>query len=252
MPIIGLSVLLQVLCAVHIIRNYRNRMWLWAVVMLSIPGCIAYFVFEILPDLWGSREAQIARTKATKLLDPERELRAAYEALSIAKTPANYLRVGDALTELRRHIAAAEHYEAALTSVNAADPLITYKLASALFETGQANRALSLLDALPPPGSPEGDRVALLRARVLETLGRYDEAMALLADLVTRYPGDEARCRYAHLLIRAGRSREAEAMLAEVMTRAKRLSASQRASMRDMYDWAEAELRRLRVDSAAF
>lgn len=130
---------------------------------------------------------------------------------------------------------------------NSGDTRTTHKLAKALFHVGQAVRALPLLDDLPSPGNTEGDRVALLRARVLEALGREADALPILADLVTRYPGEEARCRYAHLLIRAGRTQDAIAVLAEVDTRAKRLTRQQRATELEMYDWAVAELQRLRA-----
>ncbi len=59
MGFVILSVLVQVLTVVHIIRHGRNQMWILAAVMLSIPGCIAYFVVEIGPGLWGGR-AEVA------------------------------------------------------------------------------------------------------------------------------------------------------------------------------------------------
>ena len=122
------------------------------------------------------------------------------------------------------------------------------KLARALFETGNAAEALSTLDA-NPPATVQGDRdrQALLRARILDALGRKDEALAIYADLVTRLPGEEARCRYAALLLEQGRDEEARAVLEEVEARMKLLDRRQRAAEADMYRWAMERLGELRA-----
>ena len=91
------------------------------------------------------------------------------------------------------------------------------------------------------------DLIAVLRARVLEDVGRDDEAAALYADLVERYPGDEVRCRYAGLLIKQGRQDDARRLLGEVEHRLKRMSRQQRGADSAMYDWAMAELAKLRT-----
>ena len=51
MGFVVLSILAQVLTVVHIIRTGRNQLWIMAAVLLSIPGCIAYFVVEVGPKL---------------------------------------------------------------------------------------------------------------------------------------------------------------------------------------------------------
>ena len=50
MPIIGFSILVQILCAVHCVRNGRSGLWLTVIIFLSLPGCLAYAIFEILPE----------------------------------------------------------------------------------------------------------------------------------------------------------------------------------------------------------
>ena len=72
---------------------------------------LAYFIVEILPTLQGNRHVRVARQKVVEKLDPERELRAAQQALDIADTMANRLRVADALTALGRHSEALPLYQ---------------------------------------------------------------------------------------------------------------------------------------------
>ena len=126
----------------------------------------------------GQQQACAHRSgQSDRTLDPERELRAARDALDLADTAANRLRVADALAEL----------------------------------------------------------------------GRHGEALALYEDLVTRMPGEEARCRYAALLLDRGWERKAVTVLEEVESRMKRLDRARRAADADMYRWATDTLARLRA-----
>lgn len=246
MPFVGLSILLQVFCAVHIVRTGRNSLWLWVVVLLSIPGCIAYFAVELAPELLGTRTARRVRQATIKAIDPERELREARDRLALADTAENRLRLGDALVEMRRFGEAVPHYEAALASAPSGDWRISIKLANACFEIGQAERTLMLIDAIPTIGSSaDADRVAMLRARALEHIDRRDEALRIYEDLSSRYPGEEARCRFAHLLIEAGQTARAIVVLQEIRARMQRASREQRRAEQELYDWAAGELKRL-------
>jgi hypothetical protein len=247
MPFIALSVLIQIACAVHCVRNSRNSLWLMVIIFLSIPGCLAYAVFEILPDYTGRREVRRVRAAAAKALDPERDVRAAREALETAETAANRIALGDALAELGRWAEAIPHYEAAEAKAPAPERSTRFKLARACFEAGRFERARTLLESLPPSGSQaENDRADLLRARLLEQGGETDPALTLYAEVGRRMPGGEAQCRQAALLMSLGRERDALPLLLEVERRARRLDSFERAFHADMYDWAARTLTELR------
>ena len=159
---------------------------------------------------------------------------------------ANRVQLADALAELERWDKALPLYREA-QAMGARDGRTGFKLARAAFETGDAAASLAALEALPDPTAhSDRDRHGLLRARALAEVGRRDEAAALYADLVTRIPGEEARCRYAALLLEQGREREARAVLEEVEARMKRLTRAQRAGDAEMYRWAGERLRELR------
>lgn len=239
--------LLQILCVVHAVRTGRNALWITVIIFLPIAGCLAYLVAEILPGLGGNRHVRSARTAVVQKLDPERELRAARERLETADTVDGRIRVGDALVALDRWGEALPYYREAIDRAPGRDRRTEAKLAQALFESGDATGTLALIDAMPPAETVgDADRVALLRARALDHLGRADEALPIYADIVMRFPGEEARCRYAALLLEQGRKAEALAVLTEVEHRMRRLDRQRRAAEAEMYDWAEARLRDLR------
>jgi len=236
LPFIALSILIQILCAVHCVRGGRNQMWLMVIIFLSIPGCLAYAFFEILPELAGRREVRAVKAAAVKVIDPERDLRAAREALDTAETAANHSATADALVALGRWSEAIPHYEAAEAKAPGPDRGIRLKRAAACFEAGLHDRARDLLDTLPPSGSPsENDRAALLLARLLEESGESDRALAIYADVGERLPGAEAQCRHAAVLITQGRCAEALPLLTEAETRARRMDRHERARQAETY-----------------
>jgi hypothetical protein len=249
MPVLGLSILVQIACAVHCVRGHRNSMWLMVIIFLSLPGCLAYAIFEILPGFTGRREVRLARATAVKRLDPEREVRRAREALEVADTAANRTALGDSLGEQGEWRAAAAEYRAAIAkSPGGGDRGLRLRLARAELESGNDPEARAMLEALPPSGSDaENDRASLLLARALEGCGETARALALYEELGRRMAGCEALCRQAGLLIGEGRRGQALEPLTEVERRAKRLDRFERAKNPQMYDWAARTLAELRA-----
>jgi len=241
------TILVQILCVVHLIRNRRANLWLWAIILLPIAGSAAYIVVEILPGLFQRREVRAVQAAAVKRLDPDRELRAAREAVDIADTAANRTSLADALAEAGNWGEAVRHYREAVAKTPGKDRTARLKLARACLEAGNTAEARRLLEALPDSASPsENDRAALLLARSLEALGEIDRAIVLYGELGERMPGAEAQCRQAALLIGRGRGREAVVLLEEAERRARRLDKMERRRDSEMYEWAARTLGELR------
>jgi hypothetical protein len=241
------TILIQIACVVHLIRNHRNNLWLWAIIMLPIAGSAAYLVVEILPGLFQRREVRAVKAAAVKRLDPDRELRAARAAVDVADTAATRTALADALAEAGHWGESVRHYREAMAKSPGKDRAARFKLARACLEAGHAAEARRLLEELPESASPsENDRASLLLARSLEALGENDRAIALYGELGERMPGAEAQCRQAALLIAAGRRAEAVTLLEEAERRARRLDKMERRKEADMYDWAARTLAELR------
>lgn len=241
-----LLVAIQVVCIIDVIRNGRNQYWIMALIFLPVASTIAYVLVEVLPGMQGNRHVRMARANVVQALDPDREVRAARSALELTDTVANRMRLADALAALGKYGEALPLYHEAV-AMGPVDIRTAEKVARAEFETGDAAGALERLDEAPPSSAQsDRDRQGLLRARILDQLGRKDEALAIYADLVTRLPGEEARCRYAALLIDQGWDKKAQTVLEEVESRMKRLTRHQRAAEADMYRWAMDQLGKLR------
>jgi hypothetical protein len=247
MPWLAASIMIQIACAVHCIRGGGNRMWLMVIIFLSLPGCAAYAIFEILPHYAGRREVRAAREAAARRLDPDREVRAAREAVETADTASNRTWLGDALAEQGEWREAAAHYREALAKTPGEDRGGKVKLARACLEAGEAAEARRILEAIPPSASPsENDRAALLLARSFDQLGETGQALALYAEVGERMAGAEAQCRHAALLIASGGAGDAVPVLEEVERRARRIDAMERRARADMYEWAARTLAELR------
>jgi hypothetical protein len=247
MHLLALSVLIQLACAVHCVRTGRNGLWLMVILFFSVLGCLAYFFVEIVPHLGARRELRMAKAATVKKIDPDREVRAAREALDTADTAGNRIALGDAFAGQQKWGEAILHYREALAKAPGSDRATELKLARVTLESGNAAEARRLLEALPPSRSDaENDRAALLLARALAESGDGEAALALFADVGERMPGAEAQCRQAALLLEQGREAEAVVPLAEAERRGRRVDRFERARDRDMYDWAERTLAELR------
>lgn len=237
----------QVALVIDVIRHGRNQLWIMALIFLPVASTIAYLIIEVYPRLRYNRHVRQAREQIVDKLDPERELRSARDALDVAQTAANRVRLADALSAHGKHGEAIPLYRDAI-GAGQADYRTGEKLARAQYQADKNDEALATLDAMKQPSAPSDvDRIAVLRARILDDLGRDREAEAIYADVVERYPGDEVRCRYSALLLKQGRKSEARRLLEEVEHRLKRMNRQQRGESAPMYDWAMKELKGLRA-----
>jgi len=240
-------VAVQVALIIDVLRHGSNRFWIMALMFLPVASTIAYVIVEVMPRMKYNRHVRHAQAQIIDKIDPDRELRSARDALDVAQTSANRIRLADALVAKGRYTEALPLYRDAI-GTGRADYRSGEKLARCQYLADRNEDALATLDAMVPPSAPSDlDRIALLRARILEDLDRGPEAEVIYADLVDRYPGDEVRCRYAGLLLKRGKRAEARRLLTEVEHRLKRMDRHARAAHGPMYDWAMSKLAELRA-----
>jgi hypothetical protein len=211
--------LLQIACAVHIVRSGNSTMWLWVVLFFSVAGCAVYVITQVLPGLGRSGAVHTAKKQAGRLLDPEGDKRRIEARLALADTLDNRSALARESFKRGDYGNAVEMFRSCLKGMYAHDPAIMLELAQALFAAADFASARQTLEELAQhnPGFKSQD-ARLLYARTLEGLGDHDQALGEYAQLQTSYPGEEARSRYALLLKRMGRDQEARAVLETMQT----------------------------------
>lgn len=238
----------DLLIALHAYRTGRPQYWPFIILFFPGLGAFAYFVFEIMPELIGPNSPRAIKSRASKSVDALTLLQGAERDLAQVDTALNQIKVGDAHFALGAFNSAADHYRFALDRVNGRDAKIETKLAQALFEGGRYAEALTAVERQETPiAIGEADRLSYLRARILSEMGRGDEALALYADITTRLPGEEPRCRYAALLIEQGKRGDALTVLSEVHKGLAKLRAQDKLANAAMFRWAEDQYQELRT-----
>lgn len=248
MPVLFvLSLVLQFVCLVHMVRSGRPYWWAWIIVLGMGLGAAVYIVTQILPDLGNDPRARRAARGAIKKLDPTRDLRKLRDELSRAETVQNKMNLGAEFLALGEAKEAEEIFAQCLTGLNAHAPDLLLALAQAQFAQGKARETHETLTRLiqlnPEFRSNDGH---LLFARALEALGRADEALNEYAALEESYPGEEARVRYARLLITEHRIDEAKSVLEKVRTRVRVAPKYYQKAQREWSDEAGSILQALR------
>jgi len=244
MPALGLLELaVQVLCAVHVVRTGRPYWWIFLIVFVPLVGVIVYLGAELLPELLGDQRARQAASGVAKFFDPGRGLREAMHRKEIAPTIQNKAELAEEYLAAGQPACAASLYRETLTGIHSTDPVLMLGLARALFAKGDARETQATLERLRA-ANPEYTSAAghLLYARSLELQDKQDAALYEYAALVTYYPGQEARYRYALLLKKTGRSAEARKLLEEICQAIDHGPRYQYREQREWYDLARREL----------
>lgn len=223
MPIVAvLIVLIQIGFAIHVVRTGRETFWIYIIAFLPLLGCAVYFFTQVLPDMGNNRTMRRASNQLLKALDPERELRKRKDELELADTVENRVRLADECIEAGFYKEAIELLKRCIQ--NGQDESDIYlKLAEAQFGANQPQACVQTLNEVivkhPQLRSHDGH---LLYARALEAAGDPVRALEEYQALVTTFPGEEARWRYANLLMQQDQAGKARQVLEEIQLRARR------------------------------
>jgi hypothetical protein len=248
MPLIVLSVLLQIACAVHVVRSGRPYYWIYIVLIGSFLGVAVYFFAEVLPNLHRDPVARRVAQNVRSKVDPEHGKRRAARQLDIADTLENRRRLAEQSMASGDYQQALELYRNSLSGMYRTDPTLMLGLAQAQFALEMAAEARATLESLiaanPTYRSSDGH---LLYARAVEASGDVEKALEEYEAVVQGFPGEEARVRYAQLLQRRGHAARATAVFEEVV---KRTSLAPKYYQRDQRAWVEIAKRALQNRTA--
>lgn len=245
-PVFLLSLVLQVACAVHVVRSGRPLYWIWLILIGSYLAVLVYVVIAVIPDLRHHSGGSKVASKAMKVIDPQRRRRELMQRLELANTVDNRRKLAEECMQQGDYANAQELYQSLLTGMYATDPHFMLGLAQAQAGNEHYADARTTLDNLikanPNYKSSDGH---LLYARCLEELGETEAALEEYRVLADSYPGEEGRFRYGRLLVQHQRFEEARDVLQGQLKRAKLMPGYYRRKERSWLKAAELELSRI-------
>ncbi len=210
MPLMILSVIVQIALIVHAVRTGRSPYWVFILLLAPGIGSLAYFIIELLPELTGTHRARRAYRGIKKTLNPGADLRQRQRQQQLSGSVDAARHLARELIASGNFAAAIEHYEQALTGLYEDDPDLMLGLAQAQFGNKDYQHSKQTLNRLieknPDFKSPEGH---LLYARAAERCGDLVLAENEYKAVAAYYAGAEAKVRYAALLERVDKNADA-------------------------------------------
>lgn len=246
MPILILSVIVQIGLIIHVLRTGRATYWVFIILIAPGIGSLAYVIVELLPGLSGNYRARNAFRGVRKTLNPGGDLRQREKEHKLSGSVDATRHFAGELADNGRYEEAIGHYQRALTGLYEHDPDLLLGLATAQFGNEQFDDARQTLDRLiennPDFRSSDGH---LLYARSLEACGDNEKAREEYVAVAAYYAGAEARLRYGRFLETQGDNEAALAEYEEIMTVADLAPRHYRQAQKSWINEAKAGIQRL-------
>lgn len=245
----GYNFLLGLLCAIHIMRTGRSYLWFLPVFLLPGAGPVIYVAYVLLFDGAGHKAAASMRRFADNVAnaaDPGRGYREKLRAVKqVGSTDARRALAEECIKRGRFQDGADLYLETMKDPLGQNDPALLRGLARALLLAGDGAGATAAFERLRAADRSAIDAdVELDYARALVLSGRNDEAMAAFESIILRYPGEEARCRFALFLQTMGQGDRARALFREILEQTRHAPSYYRRRQREWVKIAKSELGR--------
>lgn len=221
---IGLLVLLiQLAFGAHVVRTGRSLLWLLPIIFVPLLGCAAYALFALLPEAMTSPVARRFADDVANFADPGRAYREKKREVEMVGSADAKRALAAECIKRGRFQDAVGLYESAMAGpLGAQDTALLNGLARARVLAGDGAGAQAAFEALKraDPVAFNAD-AELDYARALSLQGKNDEALHQYEKVLPKYPGEEARCRYALLLRELGQTGRARRVFREIVASVK-------------------------------
>ncbi len=219
----SLPLIFNIVCTIHVLKTGRPIYWIFLIWILGGIGAIIYFFVEMLPDLQRNRTVSQVGSGLATVVNPGRHVRRLEEELEISDTVKNRQLLAKAYLESRRFDEAIDMFQSCLKGIYKDDPPVLLAMAEAHFLNLAPDDALATLERLAAAdGNFRPVERRLLLARVLEAIGRKEDALVEYESLANQYPGEEARCRYGLLLLETGQRDKSREVFQRILLSARR------------------------------
>jgi hypothetical protein len=179
----------------------------------------AYGIVAILPDMWSSAPARRFADNVVNVADPGRNFREKQRQVARVGSADAKRALAEECIKMGRFADAVELYESAMAGpLGASDATLLKGLARAKMLSGDGAAAETLFLELKrvDPNASDAD-AELDFARALALQGKNDAAVRQYENVVPRYPGEEARCRFGLLLRQLGQEQRAQQSFREIL-----------------------------------
>ncbi len=217
----GIAVLIvDFALAAHVMRSGRSYLWILAIVLIPPPfGWLAYLLFGVLPDTLKSAGARRFADDVANMADPGRSYREKKREVEMVGSVQSKKALAEECIRRGRFQDAVDLYDSAMTGpLGAEDTSLLAGLARARMLAGDGAGAQDAFEKLKTadPAAFSAD-AELDYARALALQGKNGEALHQFEEVLPRFPGEEARCRYALLLKKLGQEDRARNVFREII-----------------------------------
>ncbi len=215
----GFILLVQLACAAHLIRSGRSYLWFLPIIFVPMLGCIAYVILAVLPDMAGSNSARRFADNVASAADPGRGYREKLREVEMVGSADAKRALAEECIKRGRFQDAVDLYQSAMSGpLGGTDAVLLRGMARARLLAGDGEGAVAAFEQLKQvdPAAFDAD-VELDYARALALVGKADAALRQYEHVLPRYPGEEARCRFALFLQTLGQKERAQALFKEIV-----------------------------------
>ncbi len=225
--------LVNLAMAYHSIRTGQSPIWLMLLGLISLSGFViggigfygnialwvAYFAFAVIPDFWNGHGMRQFRGGVARAADPGRSYRQKKQQAEQVGSVDAKRALAEECVKRGLFADAIALYETAMQGpLGAHDPVLLKGLGRAKMLSGDGAAAEKLFLTMKEVDPAAFDADAELDyARALEIQDKTDQAIRQYESVAARYPGEEARCRFALLLERLGQEDRAQAVFREII-----------------------------------
>jgi hypothetical protein len=240
------ALLIALLCAAHVFRTGRSYLWLVLIFLLPAAGPVIYIAYVLLYDTVDSGAARRLADNVASAADPGRGYREKLRDVErVGSVKAKQALAEECIKRGRFQDAADLYLGAMKDPLGAVDPALIRGLARALLLAGDGKGSVDAFEKLKTLDRSAVDAdVELDYARALALIGRGDEAMRQYESILLRYPGEEARCRFALFLQTQNQHARADALFREILDAVRHAPAYYRARQREWVRIAKQQLGR--------
>ncbi|MGC4103432.1 PLDc N-terminal domain-containing protein [Ferruginibacter sp.] len=236
-----ITIVLQVICAIHCIRRGNQNKWIWLIVFLPVAGSLIYIFSEMLTG----NDVNKMQSGMSAAFNPSGKIKKLENELRFADTFKNKVALADAYLEAGQTDKAIELYESCLAGNFMVHEHVSMQLIHAYADKKRFEDIVTIGKKIYQLPQFTRSRAHMLYAVALSYTGHPDEAEQEFKLLKGRFSNYESRYRYAGFLQRMNRNDEAKKIFEEMLHEAGHLSPQEKRANKVWFVYAKDELKKM-------